>query len=372
MWIILLICKILWNLHACLIDVETTFLHSNLTNDIYIDCPEGMTSVNNSIDCLELLKCIYGLVQAARQFFRKLKEVLGKLGFKASKVDPCLLIKRNEKGVIFVALYVDDCLCVGSKQQIEELKSNIQGSFAIKINDGVKDYLSCEIYFSKDKKGAVLHQRDIIDSIEEEFKKEISGLTVYKTPGTPGKGMVRNPEDSSVSKIEEKKYIRGVSKLLYLVKHTQPDIANAIRELSKMLDCVTPSAIKELKRVIKYVLDTRELGLKIKPVKMGNNENVHIEVFCNSDYAGDKETRVCLSRYILYFCNVPVAWRSKAQKNVTLSSSKGEFFSLNEAAKEVKFIVQVIELIGIEVKKPATIRVDNIDAIYMAKDSNIS
>ena len=65
-WRILLICKLLWGLHACLIDVETAFLHGDLTNDIYMDCPEGMTGVNNAVDCLELLKCIYGLVQAAR------------------------------------------------------------------------------------------------------------------------------------------------------------------------------------------------------------------------------------------------------------------------------------------------------------------
>ena len=103
------------NLHACLINVETAFLHGDLTNDIYMDCLEGMKNVNNSVDSLELLKCIYGLVQAAQQFFRKLKEVLVKLGFKTSKADPYLLIKRNDKGVIFVALYVDNCLCVGIK-----------------------------------------------------------------------------------------------------------------------------------------------------------------------------------------------------------------------------------------------------------------
>ena len=155
----------------------------------------------------------------------------------------------------------------------------------------MRDYLSCEIHFTKDEKGAVLHQRDIIDSIEEEFEKELSGLKFYKTPVKPGKGKVRNPEGSSVSKIEEKKYRRGVGKLLYLVKHTRPDIANIVQELSKMLDCITPSAIKELKQVIKYLLDTRKLGLKIEPVKMGNNENVYIEVFCDSDYAGDNEKK---------------------------------------------------------------------------------
>ena len=123
-----------------------------------------------------------------------------------------------------------------------------------------------------------------------------------------------------------------------LVNRTRPDVANAVRELSKMVDCVTPSAIKELRRVIKYVLDTRELGLKVEPVRTANNNNVDIEVFCDSDYVGDKETRVSVSEYILYLCNVPVACRSKAQKSVTLSSSEAELVSLSETAKEVNLL----------------------------------
>ena len=119
--------------------------------------------------------------------------------------------------------------------------------------------------------------------------------------------MVRNPEGSSVTKLEEKKYRRGVVKLLYLVKHTRLDIANAVRELSKMLDCVTPSAIKELRRVIKYVLDTSKCGLKIEPVRMKNDENMNIEVYCNSDFVGDRNTRFSVSRYIIFLCNVLVA-----------------------------------------------------------------
>ena len=129
----------------------------------------------------------------------------------------------------------------------------------------------------------------------------------FKTPGTRGKGIVRNPNSSSVSKIEEKKYKRRVGKLLYLVKHTQLDIVNVLQELSKMLDCVMPLAIKELRRVIKYILDTGKCGLKIEPVRIENDDNVNIEVYCDSDFAGDRETRVSVSGYILYLCNVLVA-----------------------------------------------------------------
>ena len=52
--------------------------------------------------------------------------------------------------------------------------------------------------------------------------------------------------------------------LLYLVKYSRPDIANPVRELSKVLDGSTDASFKEMLRVIKYVLDTKNMGLKIE------------------------------------------------------------------------------------------------------------
>ena len=49
------------------------------------------------------------------------------------------------------------------------------------------------------------------------------------------------------------------------MKHSLPDIANAVQELSKVLDGASPAAFKEMNRLIKYVLDTKNLGLKLEP-----------------------------------------------------------------------------------------------------------
>ena len=137
--------------------METAFLHGDLTNDSYMDCPEGMEDVDPREDCLQLNKCIYRLVQSTRQFFK-----ITKLGFEASKADPCLLTKRYKKGVIFIALYVDDCLCIGNGAAIKELKEQIpKKGFKIKIDDKLKDYLSCKVHFSKDKQKVILHQAHI-------------------------------------------------------------------------------------------------------------------------------------------------------------------------------------------------------------------
>ena len=78
--------------------------------------------------------------------------------------------------------------------------------------------------------------------------------------------------------------------LLYLVKHLRSDIiANAVCKLSKVLDRATLSAFKEMKRVIKFVLDTKTKGLKLEPIF---GHQWFMEMFSDSEYGGNKDTRI--------------------------------------------------------------------------------
>ena len=72
-----------------------------------MECPPGMVN-READDILALNKCIYGLVQVARQYHKKAVEILYKIGFNGVDVDPCLFWKKDEKGIVFVAIYVDD------------------------------------------------------------------------------------------------------------------------------------------------------------------------------------------------------------------------------------------------------------------------
>jgi len=112
--------------------------------------------------------------------------------------------------------------------------------------------------------------------------------------------------------------------------------------------------------------------LKIKPVIDKADEAWSVTVFTDSDYAGDVETHVSVTGFCIFLLGVPISWRSKSQRSVTLSSSEAEFVVLSEAAKEVKFIVQIMQSIGIEVKLPVIVRVDNVGAILMAENLTTS
>jgi hypothetical protein len=76
--------------------------------------------------------------------------------------------------------------------------------------------------------------------------------------------------------------------------------------------------------------------------------------------------------YIIYFCGAPIAWKSKSGKSVTLSSTEAEYFALSEVTKEVMFVKQVLESMGIEIKLPILIKVDNVGAIYLSNNFVLS
>ena len=88
--------------------------------------------------------------------------------------------------------------------------------------------------------------------------------------------------------------------LLYLAMHSMPDIANVCQELSKIMDGANLAAFHEMHQVIKYVLDTRSLGLKFK-LKGIEKEPWDITCFGNNDYAGDPVTRRSINGFVLLF-----------------------------------------------------------------------
>ena len=55
-------------------DVETAFLYGEIDEEIFMKSPVGMEEIDpgsSSEDCYQLVKGIYGLYQAAKQFWEK-------------------------------------------------------------------------------------------------------------------------------------------------------------------------------------------------------------------------------------------------------------------------------------------------------------
>ena len=169
----------------------------------------------------------------------------------------------------------------------------------------------------------------------------------------------------------QKKYQSGAGSLLYLIKHSRPDLSNIVRELSKVMDGANESHMKALLQAIKFVETTRNYKL-IMRMQETNKLKWELKAYSNSDYAGDADNRRSVSGYILYLNRCAISWRSKGQKSVSLSSTEAEYRAQLDAVTEVMFVKMLLEFLEIELKLPITVNIDNLGAIYLSKSTGTS
>ena len=59
-------------------------------------------------------------------------------------------------------------------------------------------------------------------------------------------------------------------------------------------------------------------------------------------------------------------------KSVVLSTTEAEYMALSEVVKKLKFIVQLLQTMNIEVELPITVHVDNVGAIWLSNNRTTS
>ena len=356
-------------------DVKTAFLNGELEEEIFIEIPEGykeyMEELGETVvgDHLKLDKALYGLVQAARAWWKKFTTYLIKVqGFEQFDNDGCLFVKGKGDEKVILGLYVDDFLLLGKRANIEKELKELQEEFEITSGE-VEEFIGCVIEKLDDR--ILLSQPDIIAKLVKKFEHRLSGKQ-FKTPAAGGSRVVRpTAEIERLGRELQQEFRSGVGSLLYLVKQTRPDISNQTRELSKVMDGATKEHWKGLLRAISYVRDTKDYKLEMKPNKMGKIK-WSLKAFSDSDFAGDPDGRKSVSGYVIYLNGMPVAWRSKGQKSVTLSSTEAEYVAISEVMTEVLFIREILEFLGVEIEYPIQVHVDNIGAIYLAQQAGTS
>ena len=124
------------NLKGNVVDIDNAFLNGDLEHEIYMKIPEGYDEVINKDvdieDWLILQKAIYGLVQAARQFWKKIVDKMQEGGFQLSEADLCMLYREDESGVCIIIIYIDDMLIIGKEEAITTVIKALQGHFQVK------------------------------------------------------------------------------------------------------------------------------------------------------------------------------------------------------------------------------------------------
>ena len=233
---------------------KTAFLNGDLDEEIYMEQPEGFEAPGQEKKVCKLVKSIYGLKQAPKQWHQKFDSVVLVNGFKINECDKCIYVKNKVYGYVILCLYVDYMLIVGSDDEmIKSTKAMLSTRFDMKDMGLADVILGVKILRTSD--GLVLSQSHYVDKILDKFSNDDSG--VARTPIDVNLHMLKN-RGESVSQLE---YSRVIGSLMYLMSCTRPDIAYAVSKLSRYTSNPNGDHWKGIVRVLRYLRYTRDYGL---------------------------------------------------------------------------------------------------------------
>ena len=225
-----------------------------------MEVPKGFKKYYPGDVLLKLLKCIYGLKQAAMAFWRELLKCMRGMGMTRSTADPCLYFKWSDHGLVLIASWIDDNLIIGSEKGVAEVKADLMSRFECDDCGEMKEYVGCKIV----RKGRELKftQPVLLQSFSDEFPLPKRSFT---TPVAAGTVLVPGEPGEILLGMEQTKYRSGVGKLMHMMQYSRPEIYNSVRDLARHMKGPTQVHFDAMLRVMKYCVDTPERGLTLKP-----------------------------------------------------------------------------------------------------------
>jgi hypothetical protein len=105
----------------------------------------------------------------------------------------------------------------------------------------------------------------------------------------------------------------------------------------------------------------------------GIDRSVEFEIrgMSDSNYATDPETRKSVTGLIVFFEGVVVASKSGGQNTAALSTTEAEWNAAVSCAQSMLHVMNIVESLGLKVKKPMILQVDNKGSVDLANGFSV-
>ena len=336
------------------LDIETAYLNAPVKETIYMRQVPGFEVPGNKV--LKLKRSLYGLKQSGKNWNDYLSEFLLGIGMQRSKIDPCLFYFRDSDGTIaLLSVYVDDLLITGDATKIiDQIVERLGDEFKVKElgGDGVYQLLGMVIERDMAFKRMRIHQGPYIRRMLKEF--DIHGVRPYNSP---------TPEDMYAQVIEaafdgdqrtiDFDYRGAIGCLLHLANCSRPDIANGVRLLSTYVSNYTDIHVKMVKRMLKYLELTADLGLFYdgecgadlnSSVSSFSSENMSelLSAYTDASWADNYDDGTSNSGLCIMLGDSLVMWRSVKQRIIASSTMESEYIAMSHCVDEIQYIRDLI------------------------------
>ena len=205
-----------------------------------------------------------------------------------------------------------------------------------------------------------LTQTRYIDELVKKFLGAEDIVKVY-TPAESDllKWVTEAAELEPLSAEEHALYREIVGAILYIATVCRPDVAVAVGLLSRALEHPTAKCLEAARRVLHYLRGTREIGLRWMV-----GADPELRGLSDSDWAVVKST----SGYIFMLAQAAIAYISKKQASIAMSSTEAEIMAASLASLEAVFLRGLLAELKALQDAPTVIGIDNQGAIALSKN----
>ncbi|KAJ9545765.1 hypothetical protein OSB04_025472 [Centaurea solstitialis] len=349
-------------------DVKTAFLNGKLTEDVYMEQPEGFEDPKNPNKVCKLLKSIYGLKQASRSWNLHFDERIKEFGFAKSEFEPCVYTKFSGSIVTFLVLYVDDILLIGNDvPTLQSVKSWLSKCFQMKDLGEAAYILGIKIYRNRSKRLIRLSQSTYIDKILKKFRMDESKKGFIPMQH----GIVLSKTQCPVSSQDQDKmksvpYASAIGSIMYAMLCTRPDVAYSVSVTSRYQQNPGEPHWVAVKNILKYLRRTKDMFL----VFGGSEDEISVNGYSDASFQTDRDDFRSQSGYVFTLNRGAISWKSSKQDTIADSTTEAEYIAASDAATEAVWLRNFLSDLRVvaSVSRPIDIFCDNSGAVAQAKE----
>ena len=286
-------------------------------------------------------------------------------GFVRGMNDRCIFLRADGMKII---LYVDDCMMVGTPEQVSDFHKQITTRFACREIEVLSETNSVDYL------GMVL---SIADGFLDVSMKDYTYKMLERFPEcgtkqetTPISGDII-ADETPLAQSMRRRFMAGCGCIGWLSTVMRLDLTYAHSRVSQMLAAPTVGAYKVLMQIMRYARSTADIRIRCKILE--EYEQPAWSFYTDSDYASNalpNNKRRSQSGCVVMRNGFPILWHSKVSSvcfahadlqdaHADISVAAAEVYAAGNGVNEILHISYCAEEMGLKFPKPFTLLVDN-------------
>jgi hypothetical protein len=318
----------------CFVDVKKAHLNGILKQGelAYVELPEQYAVPGM---CGRLNRWLYGMRQAASAWEDDYVAKFRDAGFAQGKASPTVFF--NPKTKTRCVVHGDDFTFLGLISQVDDIISKMASWYEIKVRGkmtGFQDSAETMTILNRHiswKNGEFTYEADPRHAQEicEHLQLEpwSKGLDVAAAREEDA-----DQDDDRELEPDEAREFRSIAARANYLAMDRLDIQFASKEICRDMSAPTSKSQRKLKRLGRFLL--KHPRLVITYADSGGNEELEIQAFSDSNWAGCLTTRRSTSGGVLCVNGACVKSWSSTQASVSLSVGEAELYAATKAAAE--------------------------------------